>query len=241
MFSRAENRFRQALEREPNRSRSHVRLGDALMWQGQFSAALKAYRRGDELGRKEPRWTAYLGGRIQEAEELVAVEARMAAGLKEGVGSSNLPLLTVAQMYVYKGHYAAASRFFVQAFTAQPKLAEESGTGRRYNAACVALLASCGQGEDAARLDGQERTRWRRQALEWLHGDLKHWTRQFAGAAPRDRIAIQQKLRHWQKDADLAAVRDPDALRKLPEAEQVAWGNLWAQVAALLSRTSPGK
>ena len=45
----------------------------------------------------------------------------------------------------------------------------------------------------------------------------------------------------WQKDPDLAAVRDPAALSKLPEAEQVAWRNLWAQVDTLLARTRPGK
>ena len=48
-------------------------------------------------------------------------------------------------------------------------------------------------------------------------------------------------MRHWQEDADLATVRDRDALRKLPEAEQVAWRNLWAQVNTLLARTRPGK
>jgi hypothetical protein len=36
-------------------------------------------------------------------------------------------------------------------------------------------------------------------------------------------------------------VRDPGLLRKLPEAEQVAWGNLWAQVDALLAHPSAGK
>jgi hypothetical protein len=30
-------------------------------------------------------------------------------------------------------------------------------------------------------------------------------------------------------------------LRKLPEAEQVAWRNLWAQVDALVARVKPHK
>ena len=51
----------------------------------------------------------------------------------------------------------------------------------------------------------------------------------------------RQALLSWQKDASLAAVRDPRALRKLPEAEQVAWLNLWAQVDALLHLATPGK
>jgi hypothetical protein len=44
-----------------------------------------------------------------------------------------------------------------------------------------------------------------------------------------------------RKDPDLAAVRDPAALAKLPEAKSVAWRNLWAQVDALLARASPRK
>jgi hypothetical protein len=39
-----------------------------------------------------------------------------------------------------------------------------------------------------------------------------------------------------QKDADLAGLRDPDALAKLPEAEREPWQQLWTDVAALLKR-----
>jgi hypothetical protein len=78
-------------------------------------------------------------------------------------------------------------------------------------------------------------------ALGWLPDGLSF----DAGPLPRLPPAGIQRLRrtllHWQKDPDLATVRDPDSLRKLPEAEQVAWGNLWAQVDALLARSSPGK
>jgi hypothetical protein len=46
----------------------------------------------------------------------------------------------------------------------------------------------------------------------------------------------REALRHWQKDADLASVRDKDALDQLPAAERDAWQRLWADVAALLKR-----
>jgi hypothetical protein len=51
----------------------------------------------------------------------------------------------------------------------------------------------------------------------------------------------RQALLHWQKDTDLAGMRDPAALRKLPAAEQVAWHKLWAQVDALLARPISGE
>jgi len=43
-------------------------------------------------------------------------------------------------------------------------------------------------------------------------------------------------LDHWQKDSDLAGIRDAAALAKLPAEEQKAFTQLWADVAALLKK-----
>ena len=43
-------------------------------------------------------------------------------------------------------------------------------------------------------------------------------------------------MSHWQEDADLAGVRDADALAKLPPDEQDAWRKLWADVDAVLKK-----
>ena len=53
---------------------------------------------------------------------------------------------------------------------------------------------------------------------------------------PADRTAVQQALRHWQQDADLAGIRDAAALAKLPADEQKAFSKLWADVAAVLKK-----
>jgi hypothetical protein len=71
-----------------------------------------------------------------------------------------------------KQRYAAAARFYAEAFAAEPKLAEDLRVQARYNAACAATVASCGQGKDAAGLNAKERPRLRRQALAWLRADL---------------------------------------------------------------------
>ncbi len=47
--------------------------------------------------------------------------------------------------------------------------------------------------------------------------------------------AADTSLRHRQEDADLAGVRDADALAKLPEAERQDWEALWAEVDRLLT------
>ena len=49
-------------------------------------------------------------------------------------------------------------------------------------------------------------------------------------------MAVRQTLRNWQKDSDLAGVRDKAALARLPAEEQKAFAQLWADVAATLQK-----
>src|SRR5262249_54469091 len=106
----------------------------------------------------------------------------------------------------------------------------------RYNAACAAAPAGCGQGEDADQLDEQERAPWRRQALDWLRADLAHWTKAVENDTPPTRAALPGTLRHWQRDPDLAGLRDAAALAELPEEEREAWRGPWAEVKEALTR-----
>jgi hypothetical protein len=106
----------------------------------------------------------------------------------------------------------------------------------RYNAACAAALAGCGQGLDAGSIGDEERARLRQQALDWLRADLDRWRKLLEGDSADVRAKVVKTLKHWQTDSDLSGVRDPGApgLAKLPEAEREAWGKLWAEVAELL-------
>jgi hypothetical protein len=97
-------------------------------------------------------------------------------------------------------------------------------------------LAAAGRGEDAAKLDDKERRRLRKQALDWLRADLALYARQPATGKPADRAAVQQALRHWQADPDLAGIRDAAALARLPAEERTAFARLWADVAELLKK-----
>jgi hypothetical protein len=47
---------------------------------------------------------------------------------------------------------------------------------------------------------------------------------------------VAQRLAHWQKDADLSAVRDKKWLDAMPEADRRRWQLLWANVEALLKK-----
>ena len=88
----------------------------------------------------------------------------------------------------------------------------------------------------AAKLDVKEWARWRQQALNWLRADLALWTRQLESATPRDRQTVAARLQDWQRDKDLAGIRDAAPLAKLPPGEREACTRLWAQVAALLKK-----
>jgi hypothetical protein len=113
---------------------------------------------------------------------------------------------------------------------------QQEATVFRTEAACFAALAAAGKGQDAAKLDDKERATLRRQALDWLKADLAALAKLLDKGAPKGRKLVQEGLRHWQKDPDLAGVRDKDALAKLPQDQRQAWGQLWAGVADLLKR-----
>jgi hypothetical protein len=128
-----------------------------------------------------------------------------------------------------KLHHAAA-RLYADAFAADPKLADGLKTGHRYNAACSAALAAAGK------LDDKDKARLRQQALDWLRADLALRARQLESGQPAAGAEVRQELKHWQKDTDLAGLRDQGALAKLPAEERAACAKLWADVAALVQK-----
>jgi hypothetical protein len=52
---------------------------------------------------------------------------------------------------------------------------------------------------------------------------------------------MAKTLKLWQRDADLAGVRDQEALAKLPQPERESWGRLWSDVADILQKESDRK
>ena len=137
------------------------------------------------------------------------------------------------QLCIYKKYHRAAAQLYADDFTAEPKRADDLNIQARYRAACCAALAAVGQGEDTAKLDGKERSRWRKQALDWLRADLTIYGKLLDGGNPQVRTLIQQRLQHWQSDADLSGLRDKDAVAQLPDQERQACEKLWADLAAL--------
>jgi WD40 repeat protein/tetratricopeptide (TPR) repeat protein len=132
--------------------------------------------------------------------------------------------------------YAAAARLYSYAFAADATLAENFVNGYRYNAACVAALAACGQGKDADTLSPAAKVGLRQQAHIWLRADLDCWSKQVANGQGDGRAEVLRQMRHWRSDPNLASVRDKKALAALPQADRCLWEHLWADVAALTDR-----
>jgi Flp pilus assembly protein TadD len=228
--------FKKAIELAPTYPEAHCNLGHILSGRGHFAEALAALKRGHELGTKRPGWPYPSAAWVREAERLAALEAKLPAFLKgEFQPSDTAQRLGLARVCQAKRLHAAAARLSADAFVSDPKVADDLQAGHRYDAACSAALAAAGQGEDAG-LDDKERARLRKQALDWLSADLALYTKLTASGPANARSLVQQKLKHWQKDAVLAGVRDQKALARLPAEEQTACTQLWADVATLLKK-----
>jgi serine/threonine-protein kinase len=232
--------YRQAVRLKPDCAEAHCNLGLVLQQQGRFDEALACLRRGHELGSKQPGWRYPSSQWVRNAERLLALDTKLPAILTGEAAAANLgEAIALAEMcrQPYQKRYAASARLYADAFGAEPRLAADLNAQHRYNAACSAALAAAGQGEDAHLLPDRVAAMFRGWALGWLREDLKAYAGLVGQTNPAGRQAVRQRLLHWQKDPDLAGLRDKDALAKLPEAERDACRRLWADVDALLQRT----
>jgi tetratricopeptide (TPR) repeat protein len=228
--------YRRAIELRPEYAEAHCNLGDVLLQLGEFARALAAFQRGHELGARRPDWPYPSAEWVRECRRLVELDGREQAVLRgEAQPGSAAERNEYARVCYYKRLYLASARLRADAFAADPKLADDLKAGHRYGGACAAALAGCGRGAGAGRLGAAERARWRQQALAWLRADLTANGKLLEGGDPADRRLAAQRLRQWPRDPNLAALRDPAAVARLPADEQKACRQLWAEVAALLN------
>jgi tetratricopeptide (TPR) repeat protein len=234
---------RQAVALDPKHVQGHKLLSNVLLDRGRYAEARAAAARALELLSDKGSLHAWLSRQLRTCERLAKLEGRFPRLLKgEDRAASAQEGLDVALMCHHKRMNAAAARFFADAYATDPRLGDDLQVGQRYRAARAAAQAAAGNGEDAGKLDDKERARLRQQALDWLRAELALYTKLLAEAPPAARPLVQQTLMHWQKDPDLAGVRDRDTLAKLPAEERAACEKLWADLAALLKKAqTPAK
>jgi tetratricopeptide (TPR) repeat protein len=254
--------YRQALQIDPNYAEAHCNLGLVLKDQGRFAEALKHLQSGHQLGSVQPNWNYISANWVQDCEGLLRLDQKLQAvlqGKAKAAGPDEL-LSFAGVSHSYKKHYAAAARFIAEALGARPQWTQDPRNQHRYNAACWAALAGTGQGNDAATLSAKEKAELRRQALTWLRADLTLCGfgvliapgKTGADKAPKNVLSplleklargrppevpwVVQHLSYWQRDLNLAGVREPKELGKLPAEEQQAWRQFWDDVAQLLKQ-----
>ena len=232
---------RAALRLIANFPEAHCNLGLALRSRGEFVEAVAELRKARDLAPKDSDFARRLRPTLAAAERQASLAAKLPAVLAGKINPGDAAeTIEFAQICYHKGLQGASARFWAEAFRAEPKLADDMQAHHRYNAACAAALAGCGRSKDEPPLDDASRTRWRRQALEWLEADLAAWSKTLKTGSPQSRQALPRTLQDWKGDSDLAGLHDQGTLAEIPEDEQKACRALWARVDALLARSSRG-
>jgi serine/threonine-protein kinase len=232
--------YRKAVELKPDFAEAYLNLTLALMRRAQFREAATLLKKCAGLVPSGTPHHDEVQRRLRVCERFVTLDARLPAilsGMEKPAGAAEQ--IEFALLCLLKKLPAAAAHLYAGAFAVQPQLAEDPRTGHRYRAACAAALVGCGRGEGGADLSDAERARRRAQARQWLRADLDAWSKKLAGGPAADRAGAQELLASWREDPDLAGLRDPDALEKLPPAEREDCRALWGDLAALLKRHRP--
>ena len=229
--------FHESIRIKPDYVFGYTNLGLSLRIQGKIDEAIEAFREGQGQVKTNP-------ALLQSIDrELAATERRqgLVERLPEVIQGKERPKdaeegVVFAAMCSERKLYFSSANLLEQALRDDPKLAENTQAVHRFNAACAAALAGTGQGRDDPKPNDDEKTRLRRQALEWLKADLAFWKNHDAN--PAQKRLSNQRLLHWKAVADLAGVRDEEALKGLPEEEQNRFREFWKEVDEVLEHTN---
>jgi serine/threonine-protein kinase len=179
--------------------------------------------------RDQDGWILHVFRREAESMILPDLPAFLAGKREPQDHDERLALLGVCQ---FTNRSATLARLYADAFDADSRLADNFLFGHRFNAARAAAQAGRGAG-DGANLAEPERAKWRTQARQWLRADLAAWKKWLDGnlAKAPARDLVRQSLTQWQSDAELASLREPSELLKLPADERKDCVSLWDDVS----------
>src|SRR5262249_16638534 len=118
--------YHKALDLDPKIAPAHGALGEALLRSGRFPEAQAATKRALDLLPPGHPHRPHATQQLQYCEQLLALDCRLPAILKGDDQPANATeRMELALICQYKRFYAASSRFFEDAFAANPKLAED--------------------------------------------------------------------------------------------------------------------
>jgi hypothetical protein len=233
------------LARIPN----HARRGDTgkthvfFVYRRGFSAytclqqRITPRRSRHEIGSRDPRWPYPSAEWVRDCEQLVELDAKLPALLRGEYEPADADeWISFARICKRKGRHEDSARSYAKAFELRPELADDPRFGHRSEAASAAAEAASGKSAYGQATGESASDRWRKQAFDWLQADLRVFRKLLETGEPADHRGVQSALQRWQRDPDLAGLRDPRALEHLPEAERKAWQQLWVDVEGMLRK-----
>jgi tetratricopeptide (TPR) repeat protein len=233
--------LRTAMRLEPGNPLWPFNLAKVIR-QRSFREAVSLYKQAEKLAARDPSMLAAIRPQLVECRQFIELDDKFEAILAGEVKLTRADeMIKFVGLCLAKKYFVAGARFSREAFAADATLADNLRLSYRHLAAAAAALASSGQGRDAGTLDEAERAAWRKQALEWLHADLDGLRKEWERNRAQLRTIVQQALQAWQRDPDLAGVREPAVLKKMTEPEQKACRKFWADVETLLAQTRAPK
>jgi serine/threonine-protein kinase len=229
-YPAAEAAFRRAIRLKPDHAIAHMNLGNALQAQGKLEETIAAYRTAIRLN-PDIRGASWR----EQVETMAALVNRLPAIVRgDDKPRDAAEGFAAGKLCYIKGLHAAAVRLWKEALDLDPERVGDRQTLPRYDAACSAALAGTGRSKDVPPPDEAARRQLRAQARDWLAAELAEWAKFLQTQGPPARPAVVKALQWWKIDADLAGIRDRDAIKKLPADERQAWEALWKDVDALL-------
>ncbi|HEY2587813.1 MAG TPA: tetratricopeptide repeat protein, partial [Tepidisphaeraceae bacterium] len=211
---------------------AHARLGQAKPALLSLAAGELAFNWSPLQADSREAWMYHVLRR--EAERAILPQLpRFLAGQYEP--QDDMERLAMCGECQFRELHAARARLLRQVIGAHPELA----TQLRAFAVISAALAGCGEGRDIPALDDTEREHWRSQARDWVREELTVATPGDAEPAEPATAAARAALAAWLAAPELARVRDPAALSRLPDTERREWTALWAKARTVAPASPP--
>lgn len=235
----AEEWYRKAIQAQADVAEAHCNLAHILRRRGEFAEALTWFRSGHDYGMKIPKdgglrkggWHYPSERWVKDCELLVEMDRKAVDALGGRLETKDATELFKLGAFcrLDKGHVVAAAKLYARGLEMDIQPPPELRGTDLLNAALAAAEAAGGKGRDALKLTEVERDHWSKQALQWLHAAHAHWAKRLEEGTPAEKAVIVKLLGFWQRNPELALVRD----REGPAAQA-----LWADVGVLLKKSN---
>ena len=228
--------LREATRLKPNEPAYVIRLASAHLARGELREAATLIRNSNRPPDETDVGTI---AQIQDIDRLLKLEGKLDAILRgQELIAAPEKKLDVAEMFRFTHRFAAAAKFYREAFHEKPALAEDLWTERRIHAAIAAAAAGthANSAKDDTGLDDGERARWRAQALVWIRAERAACSALIAQWLPETCARARRTLEILIHHRDLAPLREESQLEHLSEPERKAWRETWSELNALLPK-----